>query len=173
MKKLAGRIADYYKNNPELEAEYSRLRKIRMFFQDPEALLKLQNEFDEKTESVSKILLLFFSHPEKLDFLARHKVLWLFVYYIVEFLVKDQSSEFFQHYKIYIVEWALLEKLIFLKTHISLSKRVNVFLPKSLSLANIEGNRFWENISDNEKMDWTKKCYQELDNLKIEQKTHN
>ncbi|CAH7689354.1 expressed protein [Phakopsora pachyrhizi] len=135
--------------------DFQKLRTILIFFQEPEkALYKLANNNDELSKSVAEILIEFVSNPDELDYEGEYSTLWLFSYYIVEYLIKDQNTKFFQLYESQIVDSLLLEKINILKTNIDLKKQVKKLVPEFPDKNLKADNKVLELLADDKIIKW-------------------
>ncbi|CAH7688199.1 expressed protein [Phakopsora pachyrhizi] len=141
------------------------------FFQEPQALDKLssfdQLSYSEQqlTRSVARTLINIVSVPGYLDGAGYYPGIWLFAYYIVEFLMTNKNSRFIKLYQDHIHNTSLIEKIEFLKTFIELNKRANELLPSKLAMKKREGSIVWKQLGEEKIMKWFKQYFRQLNAL--------
>ncbi|CAH7681793.1 expressed protein [Phakopsora pachyrhizi] len=150
---------------PYFADNYPQLKEVIEFFDKTEAVSQLATEINETTVSVSGILINFIANPTLIDENGNNKTLWLFTYYIVEHLVRNQCSNYFQTYKDQIIRTRLLEKIDFMKSHISLKNNISRLLPKSPYIKQRQEKEILEMLADDRTLKWFKNYLEELENL--------
>ncbi|CAH7689184.1 expressed protein [Phakopsora pachyrhizi] len=157
---------------PSTTDNLPRGKEFVEFFGDSEALSKLLKENDGPAKSVSKFLIDFISDPNKIDESGTYKTLWIFAYYLVEFLVRNQNSIFFQRYRDQIIQNGLLEKIYLMKSHIHLKNEINRLLPESSYMKHREEKEIWEQLSGEKMFRWFEEYLKQLKKLSEDVENH-
>ncbi|KAI8457852.1 hypothetical protein BY996DRAFT_438230 [Phakopsora pachyrhizi] len=154
-----------YAEIPYFANIYPHLKDVIEFFDKTEAVNELTTEINESTVTVSRILINFIANPDLIDRDGSNKTLWILTYYIVEHLVRNQSSFFFQSYKNEIIRTRILEKLDFMKSHISLKNNIDRLLPKSPYIKQRKEKEMWEMLADDKTFKWFEDYFNQLERL--------
>ncbi|CAH7675569.1 hypothetical protein PPACK8108_LOCUS10590 [Phakopsora pachyrhizi] len=150
--------------------EFRYIYEVLDFFKEPQALDKLSNSenlpHSEKqlTKSVARTLINIVSVPKFLDYLM-YSCIWSFAYYIVEFLVTDQSSRFLELYQEQIEKSSLMEKIDLIKKFITLKKEANQLLPSKLNIMTRKSSEVWKRLGDDRIVKWFDQYFVKLNKL--------
>ncbi|CAH7672974.1 expressed protein [Phakopsora pachyrhizi] len=161
-----------YAEIPYFANNYPHLNEVIEFFGKTEAVNELTTEINGSAVSVSRILINFIANPALIDQDGSNKTLWILTYYIVEHLVRNQSSFFFQSYKNEIIRTRILEKLDFMKSHISVKNKIDRLLPKSPNIKQRKEKEMWEMLADDKTFKWFEDYFEQLERLCKEVEKH-
>ncbi|CAH7683512.1 expressed protein [Phakopsora pachyrhizi] len=149
-------------------------------FDNPEMLRRLASNLDQETESLGSKLINLVSFPQEI---YDHKF-WFWAYLIVEFLLSDKNSKFFNFFESNIKKSDLIEKIELFKRIITLNNRAAPLsakmLPKYSQIDQMEVTEVWNQWADDRVVNWFYALWDKQDEyerdfkeLKRDLKTHS